>query len=318
MAKQLKIWSSMGLAILGTAVAANAGIISPLQKSLLSSFILVDADGEGGGTSAGEDPVYALGSTDGNAYKYKADEQIDAYIDLASKRYQAAAAAAKDMAKVIDGYLQKPDAETVQSARKAMAEARAVYLKTEAFRFYGGPVDKLASHINADPAKAGSRATSGWAALESLLSTEALPASELQRVTSQLVGDLDSLAQEWTSGTYPEKLRKLPEREVVGRMMNGMAVLAGYEMPQERALEDFPAGLEAIKQVWTGGTSNKGVNALVRTQDPATADEVDRFIAEFESKAGTKEEATKNMQALAQALIQAGNKLGVLVLIPSE
>jgi putative iron-regulated protein len=99
----------------------------------------------------------------------------------------------------------------------------------------------------------------------------------------------------------------MPEREAIGRMLNGMAILAGFEFMSERlavALDsgdqedehscfsdntknDFIYDLQGIKQVWTGDNGDKkraGLDELVRAQDAALADRIDALLADAETK----------------------------------
>lgn len=186
----------------------------------------------------------------------------------------------------------------------------------------------------------------------------------LKLVTDDLARKLNDLEGTWqlqNSLGYAKKLKAMPEREVVGRMVNGMAILAGFEFMSERLAvaldsgdqedehscfsdttkQDFVYDLAGIKQVWTGdneGGERAGLNDLVRSQDAALADRVDGLLAD----AGTKvaalgdpwdqvlaapkdsperkaaEDVVVALQALGTGLKDAGSKLGVLVLIPTE
>ena len=186
----------------------------------------------------------------------------------------------------------------------------------------------------------------------------------LKLVTDNLARKLNDLEGTWqlqNSLGYAKKLKAMPEREVVGRMVNGMAILAGFEFMSERLAvaldsgdqedehscfsdttkQDFVYDLAGIKQVWTGdneGGERAGLNDLVRSLDAGLADRVDGLLAD----AGTKvaalgdpwdqvlakpkdsperkaaEDVVVALQALGTGLKDAGSKLGVLVLIPTE
>ena len=94
---------------------------------------------------------------------------------------------------------------------------------------------------------------------------------------------------------YARKFLALPQREAIGRIMNGMAVLAGFEFMSERLAvaldsgdqedehscfsdtthQDFVYDLKGIENVWTGtypGAAGPGIEALVAKVDPALAD----------------------------------------------
>jgi len=186
----------------------------------------------------------------------------------------------------------------------------------------------------------------------------------LKLVTDDLASKLHELEGTWqlqNAVGYAKKLKTMPEREVIGRMLNGMAVLAGFEFMSERLAvaldsgdqedehscfsdttkQDFVYDLAGIKQVWTGdneGGERAGLNDLVRSQDAALADRIDGLLADTETKIASlgdpwdkvlaapkdsperkaAEEVVVALQALGTGLKDAGSKLGVLVLIPTE
>jgi putative iron-regulated protein len=174
--------------------------------------------------------------------------------------------------------------------------------------------------------------TTGWHAIEFLLwgqdfSSEgpgARPASDftagtpandrrrqyLRLVTEQLIGDLSGLATAWSpdrADGYTAKFKALPPREAVGRMLNGMAILAGFEFMSQRLAvaldsgdqedehscfsdtthQDFVHDLKGIKNVWTGdgaGKERPGLDELVKGIDPASAENVGKLLADAETK----------------------------------
>jgi putative iron-regulated protein len=63
------------------------------------------------------------------------------YADIVHASYDDTLQSAKVMQKAIDAFLALPSAESQQAARKAWRDAREFYGQTEAFRFYGGPID---------------------------------------------------------------------------------------------------------------------------------------------------------------------------------
>lgn len=367
--RRLKTWTAMGLAALGTAgmAPADGAAVTPLQPP--ASMILADADGEGGGEGGGAGPstTYALGSTDATSFAYDAKAQVDAYVDLVRASYARAADDAKVLQKAVDALLANPSVTTLAEARKAWVAARPAYLRTEAFRFYDGPIEAVEGEINAWPVNEAyidyvegapssgivndpswrldaegldernqkqdeADVTVGWHAVEFLLWGQDLSAegpgarphtdyvagqassdrrrTYLKLATDGLVKELDGLARAWADeaedGTAA-RFRALPQREAIGRMVNGMAILAGYEMMSERmgvaldsgdqedeqscfsdtTKQDFVNGLAGIRQVWTGeadGASRPGLDELVRKLDAPTADRVDALLADAEAK----------------------------------
>ena len=63
------------------------------------------------------------------------------HADLVLASYDASISSATTMQKAIDAFLANPTAATLGTARKAWVTARDDYGPTEAFRFYGGPID---------------------------------------------------------------------------------------------------------------------------------------------------------------------------------
>jgi putative iron-regulated protein len=420
-----KLWTGLGVAAIAGSMAAQADVIT-LQSAAKQSPIILAQEagegGEGGGEGGGAAPTtYALESTDPNAFKYDAEPQIDAYIDLVASAYKKAADDSKALVSAVDAFLASPSDDTLKAARKAWIDARPAYLKTETFRFYDGPIEQVEGAVNSWPmneayidyvegkpdsgivndpkfnldlgglegvnqSKDEADVTTGWHAIEFLLWGQDLSAdgpgnrpftdyvagtgnndrrrAYLKLVTDDLSHKLNDLEGTWqlqNSLGYAKKLKAMPEREVVGRMVNGMAILAGFEFMSERlavALDsgdqedehscfsdntknDFIYDLAGIKQVWTGdneGGDRAGLNDLVRSLDAGLADRVDGLLADAETKIAAlgnpwdqvlakpkdsperkaAEELVVALQDLGTGLKDAGSKLGVLVLIPTE
>ncbi len=178
----------------------------------------------------------------------------------------------------------------------------------------------------------------------------------LKLVSSQLAKELHDLEEKWEmdeAGSYAASFKALPPREAIGRMVNGMAILAGYEFMSERLAvaldsgdqedehscfsdttkQDFVHDLVGIKAVW----DKAGLNALTAKRDAALAALVDGLFADAEMKIAAlgdpwdkvlaspkgsparkdAEAVVVALQALAAGLKDVGSKLGVLVLIPS-
>ena len=76
------------------------------------------------------------------------------YATLVRAAYEDSLAAARNMQQAIAAFTAAPSAETQAEARKAWLAAREFYGQTEAFRFYGGPIDSAnrpEARINAWP-----------------------------------------------------------------------------------------------------------------------------------------------------------------------
>jgi len=63
------------------------------------------------------------------------------YADLVLASYDASIASTRTMQKAIDAFIANPSKATLSPARRAWLTARDDYTPTEAFRFYGGPID---------------------------------------------------------------------------------------------------------------------------------------------------------------------------------
>lgn len=190
----------------------------------------------------------------------------------------------------------------------------------------------LATINKLDQAKDEADVTTGWHAVEFLLwgqdfsktgpgdrpFTDFMPGkgnndrrrTYLKLVTDQLVSDLDGVAAAWdpaAKGSYAAKLEGMNQREVLGRALNGMAILAGHEFMSERlsvALDsgdqedehscfsdttnqDFVYDLKGIKAVWTGqgpSRSYAGLSGLVAKRDPKLRTEIDALFANTEAR----------------------------------
>lgn len=178
----------------------------------------------------------------------------------------------------------------------------------------------------------------------------------LKAVTEKLVGDIQSLEQAWApnvDGNYRATFEKLEQREALGRIINGMAILAGFEFMSERLAvaldsgdqedehscfsdttkQDFVYDFEGMKRIWL----NAKLGELVKVRDEALAKNISDLLADAEMKiskladpwdkvlASPKdsperkdaEAVVTSLQNLADGLKAVGSKLGVLVLIPT-
>lgn len=66
---------------------------------------------------------------------------LDHYASLVHANYEDALNSARALQRAIDAFLANPSAGTQQAAQLAWRAAREFYGQTEAFRFYGGPID---------------------------------------------------------------------------------------------------------------------------------------------------------------------------------
>ncbi len=179
----------------------------------------------------------------------------------------------------------------------------------------------------------------------------------LKIVTAQLVKELGELSDEWklsNSKSYAAEFKTFPQREAMGRIINGMAILAGYEFMSERfavaldsgdqedeqscfsdnTKQDFVHDLVGLETVWRQAK----IRDLMASRQPALAKRVDTLFAETSAKVNllgdpwdkvlatpkgsvernNAEAVIVSLQALADSLKDVGNNLGVLVLIPTD
>ena len=66
---------------------------------------------------------------------------VSHYAVLVHASYDDAAKSAQGLQTAVNAFVQKPSDEGFKAARKAWLDAREFYGQTEAFRFYGGPID---------------------------------------------------------------------------------------------------------------------------------------------------------------------------------
>jgi len=90
------------------------------------------------GAACGDDDSSTSATTDPGVTMEAA---VQTYADGVHASYAASLASAIALDEAIDGFLDMPDEETLAAARQAWLDARDDYGFTEAFRFYGGPID---------------------------------------------------------------------------------------------------------------------------------------------------------------------------------
>ena len=83
----------------------------------------------------------ALPAAANNAASVTAPQVVAHYAHLVHSNYSDTLTAAKAMQTAISAFTAQPSAATLAEARKTWLAAREFYGQTEAFRFYGGPID---------------------------------------------------------------------------------------------------------------------------------------------------------------------------------
>ncbi|WP_157669879.1 imelysin family protein [Chitinibacter sp. GC72] len=83
----------------------------------------------------------AVYSTGVSATDVDQQQVVKQYSVLVSASYQDSLSSARDMQGKINAFLAAPSPQTLKAAQAAWLEAREWYGQSEAFRFYGGPID---------------------------------------------------------------------------------------------------------------------------------------------------------------------------------
>jgi putative iron-regulated protein len=83
----------------------------------------------------------ATGCGDDGPDEAALDEAVATYAEGVHAAYDASLTSALAMDEAIDAFVADPTGETLEAAKQAWLDARDDYGPTEAFRFYGGPID---------------------------------------------------------------------------------------------------------------------------------------------------------------------------------
>lgn len=176
----------------------------------------------------------------------------------------------------------------------------------------------------------------------------------LEAVAQLFLNDLSVVDAAWAPGSnnYRASVEQMDQRNALGRAFNGMTVLLGYEIPLRRigaglfpanqnfqpspfsstSDRDMAAAFEGAKAVYFGA----GLDALVAGADAELAAKIAagfdtaaaaigamdapyaRFLAPASGSAerASAEAAVRALTGLARDLRQAGNRLGILVVVP--
>jgi putative iron-regulated protein len=73
------------------------------------------------------------------------------YADLAFAEYSDAAEGARNLLRAVESLVEAPSEAGLRDARAAWISSRVPYAQTEAFRFYGGPIDRVELLVNTWP-----------------------------------------------------------------------------------------------------------------------------------------------------------------------
>jgi putative iron-regulated protein len=176
----------------------------------------------------------------------------------------------------------------------------------------------------------------------------------LASVAQLFANDIGTLVAAWSPGAnnYRAAVESMDQRNALGRALNGMTVLLGYEIPLRRIGAGlFPANANFQPSPFSNSSEadglasfegaravyyTAGLDALVEAVDAELAARIDagferaatslgamnapyaRFLAPASGSAerSTAEAAARSLTDLARDLRTAGNRLGILVLVP--
>ena len=272
----------------------------------------------------------------GAAEKYDASAVQQNYVALAGGLYNNALAAALTLSKAIDALKIAPTVATLDAARGAWTNARNAYLETEAFRFYGGPIDGPKTELRAAGPELVVNANflllerALWGSNNALIAQLATKgASSLRQgealtsAASALHNDLAFVLKEWDPirrSSYAQEFLQFEGPEAIGRMLRGMAAqaIALAKMPANdaRGVETV-AILSGMHSIWHAQLNKIGapsVEALLVKIDPNAATAVTTALASAQSQANSKDPALPaTLQKLALAIANADTSFGVAI-----
>lgn len=112
-----------------------------MSQRLVRRSVLGMALGLGLGAVAGMASPALAQTAAAKASKLDARAVAQGYSQLVYANYSDSLASARDMQTAIAAFLAAPSKQSLEAARKSWLDAREFYGQTEAFRFYGGPID---------------------------------------------------------------------------------------------------------------------------------------------------------------------------------
>ncbi len=261
---------------------------------------------------------YAMNST----AKYDASEVQLSYVGLAGALYSNALGSALSLSKAIEAQHEAPNDANLAGARAAWTNARNAYLATEAFRFYGGPIDgpktersaagpELAINTNFRQIK---RAL--WAAK---VSSDARQREALVKAAAALQSDLTFVLKEWDPirrTGYAQAFLQMQGSEAIGRILRGLAMQA-QALSKDARGSDVNAILAGMHSIWHAQLNNitaPSVAALLTKIDANAATEVSNTLASAQTQAAAKDAALPTtLQKLGDAISHAASRLGVAI-----
>ena len=258
--------------------------------------------------------------------KYDASAVRQSYVGLAGGLYSNTLGAALALSNAIDALNKAPKAETLAAARAAWASARSSYLATEAFRFYGGPIDGSKNESRA----AGPQAAIGanFLLLERALAAKtpgnAGQHKALANAATAIHNDVAFVLKEWDPTrrtSYATEFIQLDGAEAIGRILRGLGMQAANlsHAPTDTRASEASAVLAGMHSVWHAQLNKitaPSIDALLSKIDANAAAAVSGALATAQTQASVKDPVLPaTLQMLALAIANAGTSLGVAISI---
>ena len=251
--------------------------------------------------------------------KYDASAVQLSYVGLAGGLYSNALGSALALSKTIDVLNDAPSDANLAAARAAWTSARNAYLATQAFRFYGGPIDGPKTERSAAGPELA--INTSFSQLERALL--AFKASNKVRVSAAtaLQNDLTFVLKEWDPirrTGYAQEFLQLEDAEAIGRILRGLGTQAVALSADTRGVE-ASAILTGMHSIWHAQLNNitaPSIEALLVKIDANAAAAVSSALATAQTQANAKDPALPaTLQKLAEAIANAGTHLGVAISI---
>lgn len=257
-----------------------------------------------------------------DAAKYDASAVQLSYVSLAGGLYSNALGSALALSKAIDTLHEAPNDANLASARATWTNARNAYLATEAFRFYGGPIDGPKTERSAAGPELA--ITTNFRQIERALwakkpANNARQYEPLGKAAAALQSDLTFVLKEWDPirrTGYAQAFLQLEGPEALGRILRGLAVQAQALSKDARGGEvnAILAGMHSIWHAQLNNITAPSVDALLTKIDANAATEVSRAIASAQTQATAKDPALPStLRKLAEVISNAGTLLGAAI-----
>ncbi len=85
--------------------------------------------------------IFTLASTARTEEKVDYKPALENYVKIVHATYEDSLNEARELKEVIAAFVSKPNEENLKAAKEKWIKSRQPYLQSEAFRFYGGPID---------------------------------------------------------------------------------------------------------------------------------------------------------------------------------